>query len=160
MSWQTEMVRILRYLIADIDTDAPLYDNGRLEEVILVSSQLVLSELDFSVTYSVDVDGQSLSPDPIDNNDNNFVNLVCLRGAILVLGSEYKTSAGNSVRVVDGPSTIDMTDVTRNAKMLYDDALKAYNLAKFNYKAGNSVSGQSILTPYTFGGVYGGWNGT
>lgn len=159
MAWQSEMVRILRHLIADISTTSPVYDNSRLEEVILVSAQLMQNELDFPQTYTVDVDERILSPDPTQNTkDASFINLVCLRGAVLVLGSEYKTSSTNSIRVSDGPSSIDMTDVTRNAKLLYDSALAALEKAKIDYRAGNSIAGEAVLTPYTFEGIRGFYN--
>ena len=41
MAWQNEIVRIVRHLISDIDTDDPTYDNSRLEETVLVAAQLV-----------------------------------------------------------------------------------------------------------------------
>ena len=81
MVWQTEMVRIVRHLINDID--AASYADDRLEETILVSAQLVLHEIDFDNTYTVDVDGLSLSPDPtgLANKDNAFINLICLKSS-------------------------------------------------------------------------------
>lgn len=160
MGWQKEMVRILRYIISDIDTVAPIYDEERLVETVLVSAQLVINEIDFNNTYTIDVDECVLSPDPTAvTKDNAFINLVCLRAALLVLFSEYKTASINSIRVSDGPSTIDMTDSTRNSKTLYDNALLEYERAKFAYRAGNSIGGQAVLTPYTFEGVHGGFNG-
>lgn len=156
MAWQNEMVRIVRNLINDHDTSDPTYSNERLEEVILVSAQLVQNEIDFDTVYSIDVDAYTLSPDPTENTrDNNFVNLICLRSALLILGSEYKTNSSNSVRVTDGPSSIDMTDVTRNSKLLYEQALSDYTKAKVEYKAGNGMAGHAILGPYTYEGIAG-----
>ena len=47
MTWQTEMTPILRYLINDIDPTSYTYTNTRLQNTILISSQLLLKEVDF-----------------------------------------------------------------------------------------------------------------
>ena len=54
MSWQNEMVRIVRFLINDIDASS--YTDERLEETILVAAQSVYASIDFPNTYTIDVD--------------------------------------------------------------------------------------------------------
>lgn len=150
MPWQNETVRILRYLINDLDNSSYTYTDSRLEETILVGAQLASMEVDFETTYTIDVDACMLSPDPTDSStrDNGFINLVCLKAAILVLSGELKTYALNSVRVSDGPSTIDFTDVVANKQLALKNAQEMYEQAKINYQAGGRV-GQAILGPYT-----------
>ena len=151
MVWQTEMVRIVRHLINDVD--ATSYADDRLEETILVSSQLVLHEIDFDNTYTVDVDGLSLSPDPtgLANKDNAFINIISLKSACIILSSEVRTHGLNAIRMSDGPSSIDMTGIARNIAVSSQDMCGRYEHAVMQYKAGGSIAGQAILGPYSPG---------
>lgn len=159
MSWQGEMSTIVRHLINDVDSTNYTYTDQRIETSILVSAQIVLSEVDFENTYTVDVEQCYLNPDPTDpttglatvNKDDGFINLVSLKTACLILGSEMKTQALNAVRVSDGPSSIDYTAVAANIKYLYEFSCKQYEEYKFNYAAGNNAVGKAILSPYSPG---------
>lgn len=159
MSWQGEMTTIVRTLVNDLDHDNYTYSDDRIETSILVASQIVLLEVDFENTYTVDVEQCYLKPDPTDpttglttvDKDDAFINLVSLKTACLIMGSEMKTQALNAVRVSDGPSSIDYTAVAANIKYLYEYACKTYEEYKFNYAAGNNAVGKAILSPYAPG---------
>ena len=45
MSWQNEMVLIVRHLINDLDDSNQSFSDERLEGTVLVSAQLLLNEL-------------------------------------------------------------------------------------------------------------------
>ena len=77
MAWQSEMVRMLRHVVNDLDSSSYSFTDDRLEESILVSAQLVLTEIDFENTYTVDVDGLVLTPDPttLADKDDAFINI-------------------------------------------------------------------------------------
>jgi hypothetical protein len=159
MSWQGEITTIVRHLVNDVDPDSYTYSDRRLETAILVSAQIVLSEIDFENTYTVDVEQCVLTPDPTDpatglataNKDDGFINLISLKTACLILGSEYKTQSLNAVRITDGPSSMDFSGVAANLKNMYDSACKAYEQYKFNLKVGSSSVGKAILSPYSPG---------
>jgi len=159
MSWQGEITTVVRTLISDVDSTNYTYSNERLETSALVAAQIVLTEVDFENTYTVDVEQCYLSPDPTDpktglatvNKDDAFINLVSLKTACLIMGSEMKTQALNAVRVSDGPSSIDYTAVAANIKYLYEYACKTYEEYKFNYAAGNNAVGKAVLSPYSPG---------
>ncbi len=159
MSWQGEMTTIVRHLTNDVDSSNYTYSDDRLETAILVAGQLVLTEVDFENTYTIDVEQCYLRPDPTDpttslstvNKDDAFINLVSLKTACIIMGSEMKTQALNAVRVSDGPSSIDYTAVAANIKYLYEYACKNYEEYKFNYAAGNNAVGKAILSPYSPG---------
>ena len=55
MAWQSEMVRIVRHLINDLDSTNYSFTDDRLEELILVASQLVLTTLDFTNLFIRDL---------------------------------------------------------------------------------------------------------
>lgn len=149
MAWENEMVGILREMVGDYDKSK--YSDARLEEVILSATTLVMPKVDFSVSYTVDLDLGSLSPDPTSQSpkDYDFINLVCLRATALLLNSEAKTAALQSYRVVDGPSTIDGTAAAKAMQQLAKTAMEDFERAVFDYQAGNSVGAGAVLTPYT-----------
>lgn len=152
MTWQNEMVRILRHLIDDLDSAT--YADSRLEELILVSAQLMIDTIDFDNTYTIDVDTLALSPDPttLTTKDNEFINLVCLKSACIILGSEAKTAASHAYVIKDGPSAIDGKGVYAALKQIHNDMLDTLANAILAMRAGNSVAGEAILTPYTYEG--------
>lgn len=149
MSWQNEMVRIVRYLIDDIDSTS--YDDCRLEETLLVSAQLQSSAIDFNNDYTVDVDNLLLSPDPTETTpkDDWFINIVCVQAACIILNSEAKTLAAQAYLIKDGPSSIEMGGAYRAIKSIAKDMCCKLSQMIMQYKAGDSVGGLAILTPYT-----------
>lgn len=153
MVWTNEIVRIVRFLINDITSAT--YSDDRLEETILVAAQLLLDTMDFNNTYTVDVDTAVLSPDPttLTTKDNMFINALALKTACIVLGSEVKTLAAQNYRIKDGPSSIDSTMAYQATHQLYKDLCDKLEKFLFDYRAGNSIAGQAILTPYTYEGL-------
>ena len=152
MTWQNEMSLIVRHLINDLDSSSYIFTDDRLEESILVATQLMLNEVDFDQTYTVDVDSSSLSPDPttLSVKDDPFISLVCLKTSHLLLGSELKTHSLNSISLKDGPSSIDLKGIVQGLKILYEDLGKRYEHAKLSYQT-SGVAGQAVLSPYSPG---------
>lgn len=148
MAWQESMTVIVRTLIDDLDPLDYTYSNERIEQTILVSSQYVNQVADFQNVYSVDLSQFTISPDPTDSPaDNDFINLVCIKAACIILGSEARSKAGQAISVKDGPSTIDLRGVASAAQALYDSCSAKYEQMIMDYKAGKSIAGQSILGP-------------
>ena len=152
MAWQNEMSIIVRHLINDLDSSSYVFTDSRVEESILVSAQLVLHEIDFDNTYTIDVDGSSLSPDPTTSGskDNSFINLVSIKTASILVGSELKTHSLNAISLRDGPSSLDLRGIVSSLKILFDDINKKYDDAKLEYKM-NGIVGQAVLGPYSPG---------
>jgi len=152
MPWQNEMTLIVRHLVNDLDSSSYIFTDPRLEEAILVSAQLASLEIDFENTYTIEVDSASLSPDPTDSSDkdDSFINLVCLKTAQMLLGSELKTHSLNAISLKDGPSSLDLRGIVSGLKILFDDINKRYDEATMQYKL-NGVVGQAILGPYAPG---------
>ena len=156
MSWQGSMTTIVRHLINDIDSTSYTFSTDRLETTILVAAQLLIMNVDFNNDYDINVEAITLSPDPTDTDtkDDPFIALACLRAACIVIGSEIRKESGNAISIKDGPSAIDLRGVTNTLTVLYQDLCKKYEDALLDYRAGNSVSGQSILGPYSPGSDY------
>lgn len=152
MPWQNEMTIIVRHLVNDLDSTNYTFSDDRLEESILVSSQLSILEIDFEQIYTIEVDTSSLSPDPTNssNKDDSFINLVSLKTAQMLIGSELKTHSLQAVAMRDGPSSIDLRGIVAGLKILFDDINRRYEEAVTQYKL-NGVVGQAILGPYSPG---------
>jgi uncharacterized protein YjbI with pentapeptide repeats len=151
MAWQIEMVTILRHLINDINGDT--YSQARLEEAILVNAQLINKTIDFDYEYTIDVDAVTLTPDPTENTkDINFINLVCLKTALMIMWGELRTLSSQAVVVRDGPSSIDMSGAYKASKDLYNELLEQFQMEKINHQTGKI--GRAILSPTTVEGLY------
>lgn len=157
MSWQNEISTILRYLINDVDFNSYKYTDSRIETTILVAAQLVQFDTNFKNTYNIDISNGSLSPDPTEANtrDDAFINLVAFRSACVILGSEVKTEASNSISIKDGPSAIDLRGVSMTLNELYQDFCKKYDDLLRDHKENEiNIAGQAILGPYSPGSEY------
>ena len=149
MAWTDDMPTIVRYLINDLDSTDYAYSNGRIKQTIVVAAQLVLNEIDFDKTYTVTVSTSGITPDPTAaTKDDAFINLVSLKSACLIASRSLRTKGIDAIRVSDGASTIDTGNVLKGFEILSKDLCGRYEHAKIQYKAGNSVAGQAILTPY------------
>lgn len=146
MAWSDEVIPVIRLLINDYNSPVTYTDN-RLIDTALVSAQLLLTEISFDNTYTITLSSCSISPDP--SADDSFINLVSMKAACIILGGEAKTEASNSIRIIDGPTTIDLANRSRDVFQMYKSMLEIFENAKLRYMAGNSIGGQAIITPYT-----------
>ena len=151
MSWQGQMSTVLRHLINDVDSSSYTFSPNRIETTLLVAAQLITMNVDFTNTYTINVETGALSPDPTDagTKDNPFITLTCLRAACIILGSEIRKESGNAISIKDGPSAIDLRGVTQTLTVLYKDLCEKYEHSLLEYRAGNGIVGQSILGPYS-----------
>lgn len=156
MSWQNEMALITRYLIND--TSATVYSDEKVYEALCVGAQLMFYDVEFPQTYTIDADTLTISPDPttLSTKDNFFINLACLKTACILLGAELRTYAVSSVKVTDGPSSIDCKGVYDALKDIYDTRCEEYEREKLKYSVTNSGgNGTAIITPTTVENISG-----
>jgi len=153
MAWTSEITTIIRYLINDLDSDNYTYSDSRLQQTITVAAQFLKTDVDLPSEYTIDISGTSITPDPTDptSRDDDFISLVSLKTACIIIGSEIKSESGNAIAVKDGPSSIDLRGVTGTLSNLYKDICGKYEQALLDYKAGNSIAGKAILGPYSPG---------
>lgn len=156
MSWQTEIVEQVRVIINDID-EPQTYSDSRIERVCIIGAVQVLREIDFSSTYTINISTQTISPDPseISTKDNDFMHLVSLKVACLILTGECRKYALCGVSVDDGPSSIDMKGIYKNLKDLQDSIQRQYDKAKILMQSGgNGGVGRAVTTPTTVENLY------
>jgi len=156
MSWQGQMSTMVRYLISDVDPANYTYSTRRLETTILVSAQFVVSQVDFGQAYTINVEQCDLSPDPTDSDtkDDDFVSLVSLKTACIIIGGEIRLESGNAISIKDGPSAVDLRGVSSTLVILHKDLCAKYDKAVLDYAAGRSIAGHAVLGPYSPGSDY------
>lgn len=143
------MVRIVRYLIDDY-AEPYTYTDARLEELIIVSAQLIVYSIDFDKDYTIDVDSCTISPDPTDSvREDAFINLVSLKAACILFNAEAKAKAATAISVKDGLSTIDMSGAYKSLQERAKTACDNFSHARLEYVMGNSRAGEAIIGPYT-----------
>ena len=125
MSWQGQISTMVRYLISDVDPSNYKYSPRRMETTILVAAQMLTTETDLNEEYTINVETCTLDPDPTDalTKDDDFISLVSLKAACVMLGGEIRAEAGNAIAVKDGPSSIDLRGVTGTLNILYKDQM-------------------------------------
>lgn len=153
MAWQGQISTMVRHMIGDVDPINYKYSPRRIETTILVAAYLLTTETDLRNDYSINVEQCQLSPDPteLDTVDNDFVSLVSIKAACVILGSEVKAESGNAISIKDGPSSIDLRGVSGTLIALYKDLCAKYEKMILDYKAGNSLAGHAILSPFSPG---------
>ena len=153
MAWEGQMTTMLRYIINDVDPADYKFSNRRLETTLLVAAQLIAPTMDFANVYDINVEGCQLDPDPTDSDtkDYDFVALVVLKAACVIVGSEVRSESTNAISIKDGPSAIDLRGVSNTLVILYKDLCEKYEQAVIDYQAGSSIAGTSILGPYSPG---------
>ncbi len=151
MHWQDYTNLMVRTLINDLDETNYKYTDSRIDSTIAVAAQLVILEIDFKNTYVVDVIQETIEPDPAD--DNQFINLLVYRAAIIIVGGEVKIEASNAIAIKDGPSAIDLRSVSSTLLALYRDLSNKYDSIVQDYGYSTNI-GSAILGPYSPGSDY------
>jgi len=153
MLWQSEMTTLLRVLIDDLSAN-PNYTDGRLVQTLAVAAQIVITDIDFPVNYSVDIQGLTISPDPTVRNvsrDENFINLVCFKAACIIERSEARTSVRQGIAIRDRSSSIDLRgSMDGRLKLIEKGWCAVYDEAKLDYQTGRSgvIAGAAIIAPF------------
>jgi hypothetical protein len=156
MAWQVDMSLMLRSLIGDLDMSK--YTDERLKQILSVGAYNVYTDADFTNTYTISIAEKSISPDPISQNDLDFVLLTVYKTAVIILGSEVKTEAANAISIKDGPSAIDLRGVASNLNTLYKDLSDKYEEMIHVYQSNQSANnGQAVLGPYSPGSAVINW---
>lgn len=143
--WTDIFPIVIRQLIND--TASPYrYSDSRLEDLTIVSAVFVIRDVEFSTSYTIDINNSTITPDP--SSDNDFIALVSLRVACMILSGEFTTASDKGIIVKDGPSMIDMSKMIDAKKQLAETACKNYDKARTNYVYGDGSFGRAIVTPF------------
>ncbi len=103
MAYLDDMMLVTRSLIYDLDTPYT-YSDTKVKQLMFSAAKLLSFEIDLS-DYTIDINGQTIVPDPT----NNIQSLICLKTACMLANAESKVYTMDSIVIKDGPSTIDNT---------------------------------------------------
>lgn len=147
MTWQEEMMPMLRSIIDDTDVTALTYSDDRLEEILVIAATYVEMRVSTGV-YTMSVAQVTMTPDPVDRRDNGFVNLTVMKAACIIGRGEWKARAKQSIVVKDDVSMIDTRNASGDTRAWAEDMCKEYDKAELDYRLGNSKAGQAIVGPH------------
>lgn len=143
--WQTDIVTTVRALIGDLD--GTKYTDNRLLTLSVIAGLFVNQEV-LDNAYEVSISALTITPTP----EDSVFNLIALKSSSLVLNAEAKVLAESAIKVVDGPSSIELSSAYSSMKAAAKLADDMYEKAKLAYAmsgGGTGGSGQAVLTPYT-----------
>jgi hypothetical protein len=148
MAWQTEMTTILRYLIGDYGVEQK-YTNSELQTLLTVGARFVLHDISFDVNYVVDVSSTGISPDPVDNGDDAFVNFATLKAACLTDEWEMREhTIIEGINAVCGPVKMAIDPGNGFQTLMEHGPCETYETMKDEYLFGNDSNIKAILSPF------------
>jgi hypothetical protein len=156
MAWDSISVPLLRGVLQDMDPSSFKYGEDELEEVLVYAAFFVNNEIDWDTSYVIGIKQFTITPDPSDNTStdgNLFISLMVLKAGIIIVCGEAKIAATQSIKVVDGPSSIDTGGIYKANRELCNQMRDDYEKLKNKIMLGSigdlNTAGQAILTPYT-----------
>jgi len=139
---------MLRALINDLDSLNYTYTDSRLEQLISVAAKYVNQDIESS--YIINVISPDIAPNPVDSNDDIFINLTVMKSACLVDQGAFRTKAalaGLSVKC--GPASIQtLQQLDGFRELINNGPCAAYSALLKDYKMGSGVVCHGILSPF------------
>lgn len=153
ISWPANCTELLRHLIDDLDSSNYLYSDARLQRLLIVAAFQVLTEADFAQSFVVNIGAQTITPDPTDvdggTNDDDFVNLICLKAACILSNGVAIQAANGAVSGRDMNSSWDLKAVAQySIDLLEKGWCKMYNQALDDYLSGDGAIGAAVMGPF------------
>ena len=149
MPWQDETIPMLRILINDMSF-SPAYSDERLEQTLVVAAKLVEQEFDFNTDYTITIEDPSISPDPVDEDDRSFVNMMVLKAACLADQSTYRNKAVmEGVKAALGPASLTVAGNLAGFKTLLEKGpCASFEEMKDVLIWGNTNVVRAVLSPF------------
>jgi hypothetical protein len=142
---------MVRVLVSDIDTPQK-YTDAYIQQVLVTAGIITDADFAFDYTYVYSISDLTITPDPVINNDFEFMSLVPLKAACLLTTGEFKQALGQGIKVRDGDSAIDTSVSFRGySDILELGACKSYENLKWTLSASSGV-GKAVLGPHRIPG--------
>lgn len=155
MAWDSTAPTILRALVDDLDEATQRFTEERLLQVLVVAAFMVDREVDFDTTYSINVEAQTITPDPEDDED--FLNLMCLKAACIIDNGSAVVAAGRALAVKDVGSSVDLRGIAQaKLELLKRGWCVAYREARQDFirlqegvsRTGATTTGAAVIGPF------------
>lgn len=147
MCINASMILMLRALINDLDSET--FSDNRLEQLIAVAAQFVNQDIETS--YVINITSPNITPDPVAQHDDIFVNLVVTKSACLIDHGNLRVRASLAgLEAVAGPSRL---KVGGDSLAGYRDIISMgpcymYQTMLVDYKLGSGRICHGILSPF------------
>jgi hypothetical protein len=151
MSWQNEMILVVRTLIDDL---GPVYKytDLRIKQSIIVAAKYVQFDVVIEPEFIIDVVNMTITPDPTLDEINNqiFISLTCLKAACLIDQSNYRNKVGvEGIRAALGPASLQVTGSLAGWKAILDHgACAAYAAFTEHWDVANATAIRAIFSPF------------
>lgn len=152
MSWEPSSTEILRVMINDLET-TPTYSDDRLMRVLIVAGYQVLRIVDFPQNFVVDIQEQTIVPDPTDivnqTNNDDFIDLMCLKAACIIDTGTASLAAQSAVAGKDLVSSWDLRGVAASTLALLEKGWCAtFEEAIDNYLNNHGIVSAAVMSPF------------
>lgn len=153
MYWEIEIPIIVRTLINDL-SDPPTYSDSRIEQLIVVSAQYVLNDINLNNTYNIDIVNRTITPDPSDPNsrDTDFIGFIALKSACLLDQSTFRTKAAlEGIKTALGSANLSIQGNLAGYKIILDQdqaPCKLYEQLTLDHNIGNATAVSAVLSPF------------
>ncbi len=150
--WDLEIPIIVRNLINDVDESNPTYSDDRIKQLIVVSANYVIKDVNLAVTYNIDTINANITPDPSspDSRDDTFVTLLALKSACLLDQSTFRTKAvSEGIRTSLGSASLSVAGNLDGYKTLLQiGPCKLYDDLTMSHNIGDATAIAAILSPF------------
>ena len=150
MTWQDEILMIVRTLINDLDTENPSYSDDRLLQVITVAAKYVQFDVVLDHQYLVDVVNKAITPDPTADNDSIFISLVGLKSACMIDQSTLRSKAAlEGIRASLGPAQLSVAGSLAGFDLIIDKGpCAAYDELTSHWDVKEATAVRAVLSPF------------
>ena len=158
-TWQNTGLIMLRTILNDAGCDTNKYTTERLQQLLVTAAYFLPLDINFVSTYTVDVEAQTISPDPMQQDDGAaFINFMVLKAACMADEGNFRTAAllqGVTARC--GPAALDTRNHGEYLKALlssgpcrmYEELSTQYN---FSYDGGQVL--KAVMSPFVSNDFY------
>jgi len=152
-TWQQTSLLMLRTMLNEAGCGTGTYTTKRLEDLLITAAYFLPIDLNLTNTYTVDVEANTISPDPTGQTDGQeFINFMVLRAACLADEGNFRTTALlQGVKARCGPAVIETNKYGEFLKELltagpcksYADLKQEYN---FSYEGKKII--RAVMSPF------------
>ncbi len=158
-TWQNTSLIIIRTMLNDAGCGETKYSNTRLENLLITAAYFLPIDINFNSTYVVDVEKNTISPDPVSKDDGTeFINFMVLKAACMVDEGNFRNSALlQGVKARCGPAVLETNSYGQYLKELltngpckvYDELKDSYN---FSYEGKRII--RAVMSPFVSNDYY------
>ena len=150
-AWKTPVRLMVSVLINDLES-SPTYSDARIDQVAVVAAQFVNKDITLGNDYTIDVVGETISPDPsvTATKDELFINSIVLKASCIIDQSTFRTKAAlEGLRAQMGPASMAVRGNLAGYQILLKEGPCAlYYKFVEDYEIANATNISAILSPF------------